>query len=314
MPGPHPRRDDPAMATSVAAQPLLRELVAQAVLAPSSHNAQPWRFHTDGGVLELLADRTRALPVNDPHDRELTLSCGAALLNARVAAEHHGHRLDVGLLPRGPGDDLLARAVPRPGGRPDGLFAAIAARRTVRHPFGEHPVAEEDLDALGAAAKAEGARLAVLDARQRRTLVELVADGDRTLFADAARRRELAATLPSPVTRFVVGHVGVGGPGAGHDAKLAARAPVLALLATPGDAPLDWLRGGQALERVLLTAASRGLQASFLNQPIRVEALRPRVGALLGAPGHPQVALRLGYPVRVPPPAPRRPVDDVIQR
>ena len=35
-------------------------------------------------TVELLADRTRALPVNDPQDRELTISCGCALFNLRV--------------------------------------------------------------------------------------------------------------------------------------------------------------------------------------------------------------------------------------
>ena len=59
----------------------LRPLVAQAVLAPSSHNTQPWLWLLLEGSVTLFADRTRALPVNDPDDRELTMSCGAALLN-----------------------------------------------------------------------------------------------------------------------------------------------------------------------------------------------------------------------------------------
>ena len=42
-------------------------------------------------LVDLLADRTRALPVNDPEDRELTISCGCALFNLRVAAAAAGH-------------------------------------------------------------------------------------------------------------------------------------------------------------------------------------------------------------------------------
>jgi len=44
----------------------LPALVEAAALAPSSHNTQPWRFRPDGDAIDLLADRTRALPVNDP--------------------------------------------------------------------------------------------------------------------------------------------------------------------------------------------------------------------------------------------------------
>ena len=56
-----------------------------AVLAPSGHNTQPWRFRIHGDVVEVRADRTCALPVLDPADRELILSCGAALFFLRIA-------------------------------------------------------------------------------------------------------------------------------------------------------------------------------------------------------------------------------------
>jgi hypothetical protein len=61
-----------------------RYLLHYAFVAPSGHNTQPWLFRvTDDGV-ELFADRTRALPVVDPEDRELLMSCGAALCQLRV--------------------------------------------------------------------------------------------------------------------------------------------------------------------------------------------------------------------------------------
>ena len=64
----------------------LHRMIARAIRAPSSHNSQPWLFRpTDAGI-DLLADRTRGLPVTDPEDRELTISCGCALFGLRVAA------------------------------------------------------------------------------------------------------------------------------------------------------------------------------------------------------------------------------------
>ena len=70
-----------------------------AVQAPSSHNTQPWIFAVEPGVIQVRADRTRALPVNDPDDRELVMSCGAALFNLRVAAWHAGAAPTVAILP-----------------------------------------------------------------------------------------------------------------------------------------------------------------------------------------------------------------------
>lgn len=55
----------------------LRFLLKYAILAPSSHNTQPWIFRiVNNNSIEVYADRTRALPVVDPEDRELTISCG----------------------------------------------------------------------------------------------------------------------------------------------------------------------------------------------------------------------------------------------
>ena len=83
----------------------LDALVQAAALAPSSHNTQPWRFRLDGRTVDVLADRTRALPINDPHDRELTISCGCALFNLRVAAAAVGLEARVDVLPDAADDD-----------------------------------------------------------------------------------------------------------------------------------------------------------------------------------------------------------------
>ncbi len=313
-----------------AHEALLRALVEQAVLAPSSHNTQPWRFRLDGDRLELHADRTRALPVNDPHDRELTISCGAALLGVRSAADHAGAALHVVVLPEGDGSDLLAVATVTGGGggaEDDRLFSAIARRRTHRRDFAEREVPPDVQAELVRAAAAEGAALQVLDSETRARLVPLVAEGDRRQFSDPRWRRELASwmhprdrgeglvvgPLAGPATRFVLRHVDVGRRTSRQDAELAERSPLLAVLTTPGDTVADWLVAGQALQRVLLTATVAGLQASYLNQPLQVDGLRPRVAELLDGERAPQIVLRLGHPREELPPAHRRPVAAVVE-
>jgi hypothetical protein len=77
----------------------IRRPVAAAARAPSSHNTQPWRFEIANGLVQLWADRRRGLPINDPHDRELTISWAAALFNLDVAARHSGHTVAVTPMP-----------------------------------------------------------------------------------------------------------------------------------------------------------------------------------------------------------------------
>ncbi len=52
--------------------------------------------------------------------------------------------------------------------------------------------------------------------------------------------------------------------------------PQLAVLSTASDEPGDWLRAGQALQRVLLTATRNGLATSLLYQPIELNDMEQR--------------------------------------
>jgi len=65
-------------------------LLRYAVLAPSSHNTQPWQFRITPEGIEVLPDLSRRLPIADPLDRELWLSVGSTIANLRVAAAHFG--------------------------------------------------------------------------------------------------------------------------------------------------------------------------------------------------------------------------------
>ncbi|MEQ8860454.1 MAG: nitroreductase family protein [Pseudomonadales bacterium] len=318
----------------------LRHLLEGAILAPSSHNTQPWLFQPSAHGVRLLADRTRALPVNDPHDRELTISCGCTLLNLRAAAAAAGRDSRIHLLLDDEDPDLLAEVeIDECGGAADEqpelnelaelaeLAHAIVHRRTYRKRFADREVDPETLQALIAAAERERATLTILEAGGLRTAVaHLVAHGDALQWDDARWRRELAQwmhprrtgdglTVPglvAPIAQAVVRTFDMGDGIAAKDSQLAEQSPVLALLTTAADGPASWLSAGQALARVLLTACHRGLQASYLNQPIQVAALRPELQRISGLSEYPQILLRLGYPTEPLAPSPRRDLDQVI--
>ncbi len=310
--------------------PQLQALVQAATLAPSSHNTQPWLFRLEGQVIELLADRTRALPVNDPDDRELTISCGCALFNLRVAAAAAGLQAQVEPWPDAADTDLLARVHLSLNGAGQALAAMQAAmgeRRTYRERFAATAVGPMALRSLVDAVHSEAASLAVLDtADQRLGAAALVAEGDAMLWANPSWRRELAAwmhprrrgdglTLPAlaiPVAQIVVRTFDMGHGVAAKDRQLADESPVLAMLSTAGDMPGDWLAAGQALQRLLLVGVQLGLQASYLNQAVQVATLRPKLQQLTGRPGYAQLLLRIGNPTQVKPAAPRRPLADVL--
>jgi len=86
--------------------------------------------------------------------------------------------------------------------------------------------------------------------------------------------------------------------------------PAVLVLATDTDDPNAWLAGGQALGYALLVAADRGLYASYMNQPVEIDALRLELSKLIGG-GFPQLVFRVGYP-SYREGTPRRSVQDVL--
>ncbi len=309
-----------------------QDLIASAILAPSSHNTQPWIFRVTPRGLDLIADRTRALPVNDPEDRELVISCGAALFNLRVAVAERGSRAHVATLPDAADPDLLATvhletgegwSSPLPG-----LAEAIPERRTYRKKFAEREVVEDQRQALQDAAEEEGCSfLSVNDRGLRERIAQLVSEGDSIQWSSRSWRRELASwmhprregdglavpALAAPLARVFIRTFDMGGGTAAKDQELADESPLLAVLGTESDRETDWMTAGQALERVLLTATNRGLQASYLNQPVQVPALRSELASETSL-RFPQVILRFGYPESELEAAPRRPVGAVLER
>ena len=308
----------------------IESILAAAVRAPSSHNTQPWRFACGEAVIDLIADRTRSLPVNDPRDRELTISCGCALLNIEVAAAALGYRTNVALAVDDP--DRLARVSLTPGddGRSQDERAPLAASIRARH---THRAAIESgspdpaLRArLTGGAKRDGVRLQLVDTCSRDALAELVEAADIAQWADPHWRRELAAwmhprrsgdglTVPAlagPAVRRFVQAADMGRRVARRDRAAVLDAPFLAVLCTTGDERRDWLTAGRALQRLLLEAAAAGFQAAYYNAPLQVSPLRSQVIALC-AGATPQLIFRLGRPSRSAPATPRRPLNDVIQ-
>ena len=88
--------------------------------------------------------------------------------------------------------------------------------------------------------------------------------------------------------------------------------PNLVLLGTAHDRPADWLRGGQAMERVLLLATGHSLATALSSHALERQDLRELARDPASDLGHVQMVLRLGYGAAGTA-SPRRPVSDVLE-
>ena len=312
---------------------IARKIVEAAGAAPSIHNTQPWQFRVAGDdLLEIHGDPARMLWVADAHGRALHLSCGAALLNLRLAARATGAKPLVWPLPAPQAEPTLMASVQLTPGRPATLeerelFEGIWQRHTSRAPFSGQRVPDAVWILLEEAAAEEFALLRPLGAADTARVLRIAADAERELAEDFDHRVELARWIGTDgndgVPATALGSRPDRDPAPVRDLGRAAPAtprptgsyelrPQLAVLATARDDPADWLRAGQALQRVLLTATVSGLAASFLYQPIELHDMRQSTG-WWPWPECPQIILRLGYgPAGAG--SPKRRVDDILDR
>jgi nitroreductase len=322
------------------------QVVHVAQMAPSVHNTQPWVFwiraddrmelraRVSGGGETGLLGPDRRLPVTDPLSRELAISCGAALFNLRLAFRVMGHDVAVWLIPDEDNDSSLLASIEivtgrthRPSVKEQKLYAAIPRRHTNRSPFTETAIPPTVQAAMKRAAFIEEGWLRILDRSQAAKWMGTAARADTKLEQDAGYVAELKRwtrdrNAGSGVPAAAIGARGTRGNAPVRDFGLDGgsgerfeRRPQLLALSTDGDQPVDWLRAGQALQRVLLTATVHNVSASFLTQPMELSDNR---GESRRWPWHwpfaeyPQMVLRVGYATRQAPVTPRRDNPDVF--
>jgi nitroreductase len=292
---------------STAAQ--ARFLLRYAILAPSSHNSQPWEFVVEDDTIEIHAAEDRWLDVTDPDRRELYLSLGCAIENLSVAAEHFGTGVDIVYH-----DDTSPAAVVslQPSGepssrRPAGLFGAITERFTNHHLFEDDPLEEVVRQRLRECALEDSVTAVLVDdADAKRSVAELQAEADRRQMEDPEYRNELGhwigigalgdGWLKARIGQAVVAHLDIGDREARKNSKLVQSAPVLGVLVTDSDDPSARVTAGQVFERMSLAATGEGVAVHPMSQTLERPEMRETLADIVDADGAlPQHLFRLGY-------------------
>lgn len=310
---------------------VVRKIVGAAGAAPSIHNTQPWRIRVAGDLIEVHGDPDRMLWVADPRGRALHLSCGAALYDLKLAIRMLGAKPPVWPLPDPQREPTLLASVRLEPARPATtwereMFEAIGQRHSSRAPFSACPVPDAVQVELEREAAAEFALLRMLNDHDAAVVLELAAAADQALEGDFDHRVELSRWVatkgddgipadalahrpdsePAPVRNFGYAAPAVERPAGHYEPR-----PRLAVLSTARDEPGDWLRAGQALQRVLLTATRNGLATSLLYQPVELHDKDQQGHGWWPWPECPQLIIRFGYgPLGTG--TPRREVDDIL--
>ncbi len=179
-------------------------VIESALRAPSVYNTQPWSFRiVADDRIELRAkvddgdgpgcgrwDLLLHSPAPGPWPREYAISCGAALMNLRLAFRVVGHDPVITLVPDPAGDPALLASVEivvgrthKPSSVEQELYDAICERHTDRWPFSDTPVRAGILVEMERAAAREHGWLRILHGTFARRWLNLAARADAVIAA-----------------------------------------------------------------------------------------------------------------------------------
>ena len=300
---------------------LLTKAAAWASMAPSVHNTQPWHFVVRPSALEVYADGDRQLAALDPTGRQMVISCGCALFNARVALADRV--LQVERLPDATKPDLLAVLTmgdePAPWTPLVRLDPMIDRRHTNRRDFFDEDVPPDAIYELTNAAQAEEASLVqIVDPEQKLLAAQLSHEAEVIQTSNPRYRDELAAWTttdlqrPDGVPVYAIPYTAGSEPDAlSRDFDVAGKGWLpgltqpslnhcLMVLGTAESSRAAWLRAGEALQRVLLEATRLDFVVSLASQVAEVQSTRDRLRNALRLKFDPVLLMRVGRAAPTP--------------
>jgi hypothetical protein len=317
--------------------------LAEARLAVSPHNTQPWRFSRRGNTSLIGWEADRELPSGDPYRRYLLTGLGAAAESMALggALVNRLCRISVTIDRESREAAALEFAPGSPAERDRILAETIIARHTNRRPYAKTPPPPSALDAMSRAAADRGCELRFLTDENTRRLVgrllgraTLLNFRDRDVFREFYRWLRLDKRHPRyavdglTLETLEFGHFGsIGAPLALRppvmrglnalridralaetQASLARRSGAIGLIATDGGGLEDYFAGGQGLTRAWLTAVEHGLSVhpvtAMLDHTDTAAELRRAFG--VGEATSMIASFRIGFAEPTPHRAPRR--------
>lgn len=323
------------MPNTVLDSAVIVNAVQLASRAPSLHNTQPWRWVATRDGLQLFLDPDRVVYSTDRAAREAIISCGVMLDHLRVALAAAGWDTSVERFPDPNNRDHLATVHLSPmvfvtdahRHRAD----AILARRTDRLPMAA-PTAWAAFEALLRARLADRpAHLDVFADEARPQLAEAAALAESLRLYDSAYHADLSWWTTPFATEEGIPQSALVSAAETDRVDLARTFPVtmhsdrrqsitddastILVLSTDGYGREDALDAGEALSAVLLECTLAGLATCPVTHVTELHASRDIISALIDRDACPQVLVRIGIAPALealPPPTPRRPIDDIL--
>lgn len=297
----------------------LKFFVKFAVLAPSSHNSQPWSFTIQENKIIVSPDFSRALPYSDKNHRELYISLGCAIENLRTAANYFGFKtvVDYNNLDKQVDAVITFEEYLEDFKSKDCSIFSVVERSTNRNAHITKNIELKFKEWLKTMETSESSIAMVEDSVSKKEIGILILAAMQDAMADRSFRNELAGYLKSNTT---VATLGMPASGFGIPTPLSYLAAIMMravnmgkltrkkdeklllqeteaflIISTKIDSPIPWIQTGEIYERICLFGTQVGLSMHPWAAVIQIGDHYRKLQKILPTNFRPQFCCRIGY-------------------
>jgi nitroreductase len=308
-----------------------------AILAPSTHNTQPWCFSVKNDSCVVYLDSSRLLPYADKDKRDAYISIGCFFETLKHASSIFGiYSSEEYNLSENVEDSSSFKKIATVYFEDREILSidtfgleAMKKRYNSRGVFSNSTLPEQCTDGIQQVALPDGCRGFFLhDNKDKKFIGNLVSDSIISFQKNNSFRKELVdwlntnnsdsrgdgfSVIPQPFSHilpFIIKNFNIGKLLAHINKKTITSAPLLCVIGANEDNKLAWFRSGEAVQKILLTAARLDVQHSIFAAPIEDEKTRELLKTTYTDSFYPQLLIALGYSKKLQKHTPRLPIEE----
>lgn len=300
----------------------IKFLLQYAILAPSTHNSQPWLFKVEEETLTIYPDKKLVLPEADQKGRDLYISLGCCLENFLIASDFF--KLPINVTYEYENNVIVLRAKTTSHFNSEGfgddvknLFEAIQGRYTARGKFRRKSIPQEVVTELQKQNVYSNIRIHfVTDEKRIEQLALLTAEGVKHAYKKKSFREEMSRwfnpnysdkrqglpgyalgmpILLSTIFPILVKYFDIGPLVAKLNFASILTAPMVAVITTDEDNPHAWINAGRLCQRNMLYLHSQRIRSSIFVAAVEMGELYRKVQKIIGTKEVPIFLFCAGY-------------------
>src|SRR3989344_3012554 len=299
----------------------IMHLLKYAILAPSTHNSQPWLFRIEKSNCEIHINPEKVIDHADPSRRDMYISIGCCLENLILAAKFYGVYRKHEITPEGTltakifFDFVMKR---KNKANYNNIVKTILKRRNMRGSYMKKEISASMIKSITSLSNnyPEVSLHVISSSEQIKDITELTSCAIRLAYNSESFRNEMSdwfihntstkkegipvytimlPNLLSYAFPFIVKHINIGQLIAFVNRKSLKTAPIVCSFTAKNNDQKTWIQVARDAERAMLELQASNIPTSIYVAAIEVGSLSKQLAAILDSQEKPQFLFSAGF-------------------